>query len=356
MRFIDTSFSWRTIVGEEGAGQRMRMRMNQAITRAIADEMEQDPSVMVFGEDIAVAEGPFKTSEGLLATFGPLRVRDTPISETGFLGAAVGAAMTGMRPVAEIMFIEFLGVAFDQVVTEAALMHYLSGGRFTVPMVVRASVGSGLGFGCQHSQTLERWMLGTPGLKLAVASGARSAYGLTRAAIRDNNPVVILEPRSLYGEREDVVLGEQAIIKLGTAETLRSGNDVTIVTLGQTVRVGLEAEASASWSGEILDLRSLMPWDKEAVLESVRRTGHLVIVEENQYTGGWGTEVAAYVMAQAFSDLKAPVLRITAPDVPVPFGLELEQRFLPSAHYVGAQVSALLASKKTPAPWWEEYV
>jgi pyruvate/2-oxoglutarate/acetoin dehydrogenase E1 component len=333
----------------------MRMRMNQAITRAIADEMEQDPRVIVFGEDVAVAEGPFKTSEGLLATFGPLRVRDTPISETGFLGAAVGAAMTGLRPVTEIMFIEFMGVAFDQVVTEAALMHYLSGGRFEVPMVIRASVGSGLGFGCQHSQTLERWMLGTPGLKLAVASGARSAYGLTRAAIRDNNPVVILEPRSLYGEREDVDPGEQSIIELGTAEILREGADVTVLTLGQTVRVGLEATESASWSGEVMDLRSLMPWDKKAVIDSVRRTGHLVIVEENQYTGGWGTEIASHVMAKAFSDLQAPVLRITAPDVPVPYGLALEQRFLPSPEYVTEQVAALLATKTAPEPWWEEF-
>ena len=331
------------------------MRMNQAITRAIADEMEQDPRVIVFGEDVAVAEGPFKTSEGLLATFGPLRVRDTPISETGFLGAAVGAAMTGLRPVTEIMFIEFMGVAFDQVVTEAALMHYLSGGRFEVPMVIRASVGSGLGFGCQHSQTLERWMLGTPGLKLAVASGARSAYGLTRAAIRDNNPVVILEPRSLYGDREDVDPGEQSIIELGTAEILREGADVTVLTLGQTVRVGLEATESASWSGEVMDLRSLMPWDKKAVIDSVRRTGHLVIVEENQYTGGWGTEIASHVMAKAFSDLQAPVLRITAPDVPVPYGLALEQRFLPSPEYVTEQVAALLATKTAPEPWWEEF-
>lgn len=334
----------------------MRMRMNQAITLAIAEEMERDPRVVVFGEDVAVAEGPFKTSEGLLAKFGPDRVRDTPISETGFLGAAVGAAMTGLRPVAEIMFIEFLGVALDQVVTEAALMHYLSAGRFKVPMVMRASVGSGLGFGCQHSQTLERWLLGTPGLKLAVASGARTAYGLTRAAIRDDNPVVILEPRSLYGEREDVQPGEASIIELGTAETLREGTDVTMVTLGQTVRIALQAAETAPWSAQVIDLRSLMPWDKEAVLDSVRRTGHLVVVEENQYTGGWGTEIAAHVVAQAFSDLKAPVLRITAPDVPVPFGQELERRYLPSADYVTQQVSTLLATNQTPVPWWEEFV
>jgi pyruvate dehydrogenase E1 component beta subunit len=332
------------------------MRMNQAIARAIDDEMAADPNVIVFGEDVAVAGGPFKTSEGLLDKYGPLRVRDTPISETGFLGAAVGSAMTGLRPVAEIMFIEFLGVAFDQVVTEAALMHYLSGGRYKVPMVVRSSVGSGLGFGCQHSQTLERWLLGTPGIKLAVASGARSAYGLTRAAIRDDNPVVLLEPRSLYGEREEVDPGEHSIIELGTAASLRQGDDVTIVALGQTVGVALAAANSASWSAEVIDLQSLMPWDKTAVLESVRRTGHLVLVEENQFSGGWGTEVASYVMTHAFSDLKAPALRITSPDVPVPYGLELEQRFLPSADYVTQQVNEFLTTKAIPAPWWKEFV
>jgi pyruvate dehydrogenase E1 component beta subunit len=330
--------------------------MNQAIALAISEEMELDPRVVVFGEDVAVAEGPFKTSEGLLAKFGPNRVRDTPISETAFLGAAVGAAMTGLRPVTEIMFIEFLGVAFDQLVTEAALMHYMSGGRYNVPMLMRASVGSGLGFGCQHSQTLERWMLGTPGLKLAVASGARSAYGLTRAAIRDDNPVVILEPRSLYGQRENVEPGEESIIELGTSEILRAGKDVTIIALGQTVRVALEATDSASWSAEVIDLRTLMPWDKVTVLDSVARTGHLVLVEENQYSGGWGTEIASFVASEAFGDLRAPVLRITAPDVPVPYGPELEQRFLPTAAYVQDQVSALLSTKKTPSPWWEEYL
>lgn len=331
----------------------MKMRMNQAIARAIADEMRRDDSVIVMGEDVAVAEGPFKTSEGLLKEFGPLRVRDTPISETGFLGAAVGAALTGMRPVAEIMFIEFLGVAFDQVVTEAALMHYMSAGSYSVPMVVRASVGSGLGFGCQHSQTLERWMLGTPGMKLAVVSGAQSAYGLMRAAIQDNSPVVILEPRVLYGEREDVQPGDDAIIDLGIAAVMRPGEDVTIVALGQTVRVALAAATSASWSAEVIDLRTLMPWDKATVLDSVRRTGRLVIVEENQYTGGWGTEVAAHIATAAFGDLKAPVLRITAPDVPVPYGRELEQRYLPSAEYVNTQIESYLATGAVPTPWWE---
>ena len=330
--------------------------MNQAIALAISEEMARDDSVVVFGEDVAVAEGPFTTSEGLLTTFGPDRVRDTPISETAFLGAAVGAAMTGLRPVAEIMFVEFMGVAFDQMVTEAALMHYMSGGRYEVPMVMRASVGSGLGFGCQHSQTLERWMLGTPGLKLAVASGARTAYGLTKAAIRDNNPVVLLEPRALYGQRENLEIGDEAIIELGTAQVARRGDDVTVVALGQTVGIALEAAEGAPWSAEVIDLLSLMPWDRATVLESVRRTRHLVLVEENQRSGGWGTEIASVVGAECFGDLRAPIHRITAPDVPVPYGPDLEKRFLPSAEYVGEQITALLSTKTTPSPWWEEFV
>jgi pyruvate dehydrogenase E1 component beta subunit len=330
--------------------------MNQAIAAAMADEMERDASVVLFGEDVAEAEGVFKTSEGLLAKFGPERVRDTPIAEMGFLGAAVGAAATGLRPIAEIMFVEFLGVAFDQVVTEAALMHFLSRGRYKAPLVVRASVGAGLGFGCQHSQTLERWMLGTPGLKLAVASGARSAYGLVRAAVRDNGPVVVLEPRILYGEREEVELGEGSIAQLGRAEVLRSGDDVTLVALGQTVRSALQAAESASWSAEVIDLSTLQPWDKATVTESVRRTGRLVVVEENQYTGGWGTDIAAHVAGACFDALTAPVLRITAPDVPVPFGQELERRFVPSSEYVGEQVSSLIETRRVPAPWWEELV
>lgn len=334
----------------------MRLRMNQAISLAISEEMGRDASVVVFGEDVAVAEGPFKTSEGLLSAFGSERVRDTPISETAFLGAAVGAAMTGLRPVAEIMFIEFVGVAFDQMVTEAALMHYLSRGRYEVPMLMRASVGSGLGFGCQHSQTLERWMLGTPGLKLAVASGARTAYGLIKSAIRDNNPVVILEPRALYGQRENVDIGEGSMIPLGTADICRTGTDVTIVALGQTVAVAIEAANVAPWSSEVIDLLSLMPWDQDAVINSVRRTGHLVIVEENQRTGGWGTEISSVVGAEAFADLRAPVHRITAPDVPVPYGVELEKRFLPTANYVLEQISSLLSTKMVPSPWWEEFV
>ena len=330
-----------------------KLRMNQAIALALAEEMERDDHVIVLGEDIAEAEGSFKTSEGLLKRFGPNRVRDTPISEMGFMGLSVGAAATGLRPVVEIMFIEFLGVALDQLATEAALMHFLSGRKLTVPLTVRASVGSGLGFGCQHSQTLERWLLGTPGLKVAVASGARSAYGLTKAAVRDDDPVVVLEPRPLYGRREDFEPGEDAVISLGTGELLAQGTDVTIVALGQTVATALAGAEEAGWSADVIDLRTVQPWDRELVRASVAKTGRLVTVEENQFTAGWGSDVVSDVAANCHGDLSAPPLRLTAPDVPVPYGTALEQRYLPSAEYLVDQVGLLLKTGTCPRPWWE---
>ncbi len=330
-----------------------RMRMNQAVAAAIADEMREDADVVMFGEDIAAAGGPFKTSDGLLEEFGPSRVRDTPISEMGFLGMAVGAAATGLRPVAEIMFIEFLGVALDQLVTEAAKFHYLSKGAFNCPMTVRASIGAGLGFGCQHSQTMENWMSHAPGLKMVMVSGPQSAYGLLRSAIRDPNPVVVLEPRALYGGRGPVTTGDEGIIPLGRARQVREGSDVTIVTAGAMLRVALAAaQASDYWSAEVIDLQTLIPWDREGIMSAVRRTGRLVIVEESPYTSGWGTEISAYVSSRLFGELKAPVLRVTCPDVPVPFGRDLEQRYMPNSEYVTDQTDQLLATGRAPEPWW----
>lgn len=330
----------------------MKLRMNQAIARALADEMRQDSRVILIGEDIAAAEGPFKTSEGLLEEFGPNRVRDTPISEMGFLGAAVGAAATGLRPIVEIMFAEFLGVALDQLVTEAAKFRYLSGGAYGAPLVVRASVGAGLGFGAQHSQTLETWLYATPGLKLVVPSGARTAYGLIRSAIRDENPVAVFEPRVLYAGREEVVIGEEGIIPIGVGEFLNRGDEVTVVGLGQTVGTALSATQGASWSADVIDLRSLIPWDREMVCESVSKTGRLVLVEESPFSGGWGTEIASYVASECFDQLKAPVLRITCPDIPVPYPPHLEKRFLPSVEYVREQVDVLVKTNKRDKPWW----
>lgn len=332
--------------------------MRQAVTAALADELRADPTVVVMGEDIAVAGGSFKATDGLLAEFGPNRVRDTPISEMGFLGAAVGAAATGLRPVVEIMFGEFLGVALDQLVTEAAKFRYLSGGQYSVPLTVRASVGAGLGFGAQHSQCLETWFYATPGLKLAVASGPQTAYGLLRAAIRDDDPVVVLEPRRLYADRAEVVTGDEGTIPLGRAQVERTGEDVTLVALGGTVATARAAAAAASadgangWSAEVVDLLTLVPWDVTAVLDSVRRTKRLVIVEEGPYSGGWGTEIAARVGSELFGELAAPVTRVTSPDVPVPYAKGLESRYLPSTEYVAEQVTELIRTGRTPRPWW----
>jgi pyruvate/2-oxoglutarate/acetoin dehydrogenase E1 component len=333
----------------------MILRMNQAIARALADEMDIDPTVIVMGEDVAAAGGVFKATEGLMERFGPQRVRDTPISEMGFLGAGVGAAATGLRPVVEVMFAEFLGVALDQLTTQAALQHYLSAGAVKIPLVVRASCGAGLGFGAQHSQTLERWFLGTPGLRIAVPSGSRTAYGLMRSAIRDDNPVLLLEPRALYGARQEFVPSEEELIPLGVSAVIESGHDVTVVALGQMVGIVERAMSQYARSSiELIDLQTLMPWDRDAVMESVAKTGRLAIVEENQFTGGWGTEIAAYVAGAGFSLLRAPIIRVTAPDVPVPYASELEQRYVPTPAYVAAQVDYLVATGEMPEAWWAE--
>lgn len=330
-----------------------KARMRQAIVAALADEMRADPTVVVFGEDVAVAEGPFKTSEGLLEEFGPLRVRDTSISEMGFMGIAVGAAATGLRPVAEIMFIEFLGVALDQLTTEAAYFHYLSGGKVRVPLTMRASVGAGLGFGLQHSRTLEHWLTGTSGLKVVSPSDPQTAYGLLRSAIRDDNPVAVLEPRALYGERGEFVPGDEGIVPLGVARVAAEGDDVTIVTLGQTTSIVLGALGSASWTADVIDLCTLVPWDRVGVLESVSRTRRLVVVEQSPWSGGWGTDIVAAVTAELFGELVAPPIRITCPDVPVPFNPVLEARFLPNAEEIIRQVDELIGTGKRPKPWWE---
>ncbi|CAB4842030.1 unannotated protein [freshwater metagenome] len=326
------------------------MRFRQAIVAAMTDEMTADESVIFFGEDVAAAEGPFKTSEGLLDTFGPIRVRDTPISEMAFTGAAVGAAMMGMRPVIEIMFMEFLGVALDALVTEGAKMHYLSNGEYSVPMVVRASCGSGLGFGSQHSQTLENWVAATPGLKVVQPSDAQSAYSLLRASIQDNNPVMFLEPRILYAERGEVDTSLK--MEIGKARILQEGSEATVVSLGNMVNVAREAIKESGLSVELIDLATLVPWDRQTVLSSVKKTGRLIVVEESPWSGGWGSEIVSYVASHAFSALKSAPFRITAPDVPVPYSGTLEARYVPTAINVALALKEAVKENKVPQPWW----
>lgn len=332
-----------------------KLRMNQAIASALADAMADDPTVVLFGEDIAAAGGPFKTSEGLQARFGS-RVRDTPISEMAFTGAAVGAAMHGLKPVIEIMFMEFLGVALDQLVTEGALMRYLSRSAYQVPMVLRASVGSGTGFGCQHSGTQQNWVVGVPGLSVVMPSDSHTAYGLLRAAIADPDPVVVLEPRMLYGVRGEVDLSTAREIQIGQSRRLREGTEVTIVAAGRMVGVALaSAEQLAQHGGvsaEVIDLFSLHPWDEAAVLESVAKTGRLVVVEESSLGTGWSQAVVSRVVEECFTQLKAPPLRVGAPDVPVPFTKELEGRYAPTVDEVVLRVRHLITHNALLRPWW----
>lgn len=328
------------------------MRFRQAIVAALEDEMEADPSVMVMGEDIAVAGGPFKTSEGLLDKFGPNRVRDTPISEMAFTGAGVGAAIAGLRPVIEIMFMEFLGVALDQLVTGAAKMHYLSKGQLSVPLTVRASVGSGTGFGSQHSQTLENWVTATPGLTVVTMSTPQNAYGILRAAIQSPGPTMVLEPRNLYAMRGDVQRGAAGLVELGKAEVVRQGTAVTIVTMGQLRTSVLEAVEASGIDAEIIDLITLAPWDRTTVLDSVAKTHRLVVVEEAPESGGWGSEIVAAVTRELFSSLSAAPFRITTPNVPVPYSRALESRYLPQPDEIARQLTQYQSTGTVPAPWW----
>lgn len=332
-----------------------KMRMNQAIAMAIAHEMREDPTVFVMGEDVAAAGGVFKTTDGLLEEFGPARVRDTPISEMGFLGAGVGAAATGLRPVVEMMFFEFIGVALDQLTTQAAKFKFLSGGRITVPMVVRGSVGAGLGFGCQHSQTLESWFVSTPGLRVAMVSGARSAYEITREAIRDPGPVVVLEPRSLYGKREDFDPNQTQTDRVGRSEVRRQGTDATVLATGQMVGEVLAAadELAPEIDLEVIDARWLVPWDTETFDESVSRTGRAVMVEEAPQLGSWGNQVVAHVATTLLSEMTAPVLRINGPDTPIAFAEGLEGQWLPDAAYVAKQIREWMLKGEVPSPWWK---
>jgi acetoin:2,6-dichlorophenolindophenol oxidoreductase subunit beta len=326
--------------------------MRQAISLAMERELAADPDVIVMGEDIAAAGGVFKATAGLLEKFGPERVRDTPISETGFLGAAVGAAMCGLRPVVEIMFMDFLGVAFDQLVTQAAKVRFLSAGQYTCPLVVRGSAGHGLGFGAQHSQHIESWALSTSGLKIVMPSGVESAYGLLRAAIRDPDPVLFLEPRSLYQTREEFDEEAAATLELGHAKIVHPGQDVTVLALGAAVGIARQAAELSTYSVEVIDLMTPNPLDTETVLASVRRTGHLATVESGPLTGGWGATVASRVCAEAFDDLRAPVLRLTAPDVPIPYAESLELAMSPTPDVVAAQLHSLIEFRRTPNHWW----
>jgi len=314
-----------------------------AIARGIAQEMERDPRVVFIGEDIGAAGGVFKTTVGLFEQFGPERVRDTPISEQAIIGAIMGAAMNGLRPIGELMFSDFLAVTWDGVANQIAKTRYMTGGQVTLPLVIRTANGGGTRFGGQHSQSLENWAMAIPGLKVVAPATPRDVVGLMAAAVRDDDPVVFFDHKKLYALKEDVPDGE-IVDTLGTAVVRHPGSDVTIVALAAMVHVALEAATRLEESGvsaEVIDLRSLVPLDTRTVLESVSRTGHLFTVEENPRLCGWGAEVASIAAEECVWDLDGPIVRVTTPHIPLPSAAGLEDLAIPSVERV---VEAVLTS------------
>ncbi|HUG08627.1 MAG TPA: alpha-ketoacid dehydrogenase subunit beta [Acidimicrobiia bacterium] len=315
----------------------------QAVAHGIAQEMRRDPDLVMLGEDIAGAGGVFKTTVGLLEEFGPRRVRDTPISEQAILGAAMGAAMTGVPVIAEIMFSDFLAVCFD--ILANAKSRYMTAGQVSVPMVVRTANGGGSRFGAQHSQSVENWCMMIPGLKVVAPSTPGDVVGLLAAAVRDPDPVVFFEHKSLMATKEDVEEAE-ILDELGKARIVREGTDCTIVALALMVPRALEAAerlASDGISAEVIDVRTLVPLDTETILGSVAKTSRLFTVEENPRLCGWGAEITSIVSEEAFWDLDGPIVRITTPHIPLPAADALEDMAIPSADRVYETVVANLA-------------
>ncbi len=305
----------------------------EAINAALHDEMEVDPRVFCMGEDVGRQGGAFGATKGLQQAYGELRSIDTPVAEAGIAGVAIGAAMAGQRPVAEMQFGDFVSIAFDQIVTCAAKMHYRIG--WAVPLVVRCPNGGGVGGGPYHSENVEAWFHHHAGLKIVCPATATDAYGLLRASIQDPNPVVFCEHKFLYRrEKADVPTGaDGGIVPIGKARVARAGTDISIITYASTVQLSLavaDTLAAEGTSVEVIDLRTLVPLDREAVLTSVRKTGKAMIVHEDNLTGGFGAEVAAIVAQEAFEQLDAPVTRVAAIDTPIPFTPVLEHEYLPT--------------------------
>lgn len=320
------------------------MRYVNAVTQALRDSMEQDPCVVVMGEDVASAGGSFKATRGLLDTFGAQRVIDTPISESAITSAAVGMALTGLKPVIEIMFMDFITLSMDALVNQAAKARYMFGGQGSVPMVLRTPHGGGLSAGPQHSQCLEAWLAHIPGLKVVCPSNPQDAYSLLRTAISDPDPVMFIEHKAMYAAKGSV--DTTLAVPIGQARIARAGRDATLVTYGATVPVCLKAAEQLSAQGvevEVVDLRSIQPWDRATVLESLSRTHRAVVVHEAVQAFGVGAEIVATIADEGFDELDAPVLRVAAPFMPAPFASSLEQGYAVTAERVIDAVRKTLA-------------
>lgn len=315
----------------------------QALNDAMRQEMERDENVFIFGEDVGKFGGCFGVTQGLFDKFGERRVRDTPITESAIVGAAAGAAAAGLRPIAELMFVDFIGVALDQLFNQAAKMHYMFGGKAKVPMVLRMPQGAGVGAAAQHSQSLEAWFMHIPGLKVCIPSTPADAKGLLISAIRDDNPVIFLEHKLLYGV-EGEVPDEEIPIEIGKGDIKREGTDVTIVATAKMVHEALAAAETLAKDGiscEVVDPRCLVPLDKELILNSVKKTHALVITHEEVQCAGSGAEIAAMVAEEGLDYLDAPIVRVAAPFCPIPFTTPLEQAYLPNAEKIVKAVKSL---------------
>ena len=316
----------------------------EAVARALAQEMERDETVYFIGEDVAAAGGVFKTTSGLLERFGPRRVRDTPISEEAIVGAAMGAAMNGLRPVAEIMFSDFLATCWDIVANQIAKTRYMTDGQVELPLVIRTANGGGLRFGAQHSQSVENWAMSVPGLKVVAPSTPRDLIELMAASIRDPDPVIFFEHKALYPTKGPVPDGE-LVGELGKAAVVRTGSDLTIVALAAMVPRALAAAEDLARQGveaTVVDLRCLVPLDTRTLLAASSETGRVFTVEENPRLCGWGAEVASIVMEEAFFDLDQPVIRITTDHIPLPSAGSLEDAAIPSVSRITEVVSKTL--------------
>jgi len=316
----------------------------EAVVRALDEEMARDENVIFFGEDVGKAGGVFKVTPGLWEKYGDERVRDTPISEAAIVGAGIGAAITGMRPVIELMFADFAAVTLDQIVNQAAKMRYLSGGQITVPLTIRAAQGGGAGFGAQHSQCCETWFMHAPGLKVVVPSTPADALGLLKTAVRDDNPVIFLEHKGQYAEKGDVPEGEH-LVPFGVANVVRQGSDVTIVAVQRMLGVAMKAAHELDKEGvscEVIDPRTLVPLDIDTIATSVKKTGRLITVEEAVHAGGWGAEVVSQIADETIWYLESPIVRLTLKSGMIPFSGPLEEYITPSKDDVIAAVRRVM--------------
>jgi acetoin:2,6-dichlorophenolindophenol oxidoreductase subunit beta len=322
------------------------MTYRQAIAQAIIEEMTRDPNVILLGEDVGKFGGAMAASKGVYEKFGAARVIDTPISETAIIGAALGAAITGLRPIAEIMFVDFTGVCMDQIANQVAKVRYMLGGQVTVPLVIRTQGGAGKSYAAQHSQSLEMWFAAIPGLKVVMPATPADAKGLLKSAIRSDDPVMFIEHKLLYGEKGEVPDDPEFRLPLGQAAVVRAGRHVTLVSYSRQLFMCLAAADTLAAAGiecEVMDLRTINPLDTAAILESLGRTGRLVVVEEGHKSFGVGAEVSARVMEQGFDLLEAPVQRVGTLDTPIPFSPVLEAAAIPNAAKIVAAVKGLFA-------------